>query len=107
VADFDAYVNPYTSFRAFWDQALKLDRLVLFFTDGLRQRVLLSNEWTRPDGVKVELPDTGYAKMKVWHPYLQAHIWPWFRDLIAPWRMQHKFRYQRDFVVYWGAVIDR
>src|SRR5438093_1509984 len=29
VADFDAYADPYTSFRAFWAEAERLDRLVL------------------------------------------------------------------------------
>lgn len=39
IADCDAYGNPYQAFVAFWAHARKTPRVVVFGTDGLRQRM--------------------------------------------------------------------
>ena len=105
VADFDAYVDPYISFRAFWREGHRQDRLVLFFTDGRRQGLLRSGSWTRPDGIKVHL-NSRVEKSVVANNYLNGHVWPWFEDFIRPYRILDRWRYQRSLMIYWGAAIE-
>jgi hypothetical protein len=107
ICDFDAYADPYTSFRAFWrGHKHRAERLVLFFTDGRRQGLLRTGSWTKPNGEKVQLA-SGPQKLTVFNAYLTRHIWPWFESHIEPWRVVDRFRYQRGLMVYWGAVIER
>lgn len=106
VADFDAYIEPYVSFRSFWASAEKADRLVCFFTDGRKQGMMRSSWWTTPDGRHVNLGKE--RKHAVYHHYLSEHIWPWFDGHIGnEWRVVHRFRYQRDMMIYWSAAIER
>lgn len=105
VADFDAYVEPYLPFRRFWEEAPKLDKLMVTFTDGRRQGLMRTGSWTKPDGTKTKLK--GLEKTRVFSAYLSRHIWPWFDAYIAPWQVRHRFRYLRSMMVYWGAVIER
>lgn len=42
LADFDAYNMPYNSFKAWWNNTTKADQLTLFFTDGVRQAIIIS-----------------------------------------------------------------
>jgi hypothetical protein len=107
IADFDAYAEPYISFRSFWGQAQKADRLVMYFTDGRRQGLERTGHWTRPDGQKLYLPPRSGAKSLVFTRYLSAYIWPWFDDHIKPWRVLERYRYLRGMMVYWGVAIER
>lgn len=106
IADFDAYVDPYVSFRSFWSMANHHDRLVLFFTDGRRQGLERSGSWTKPDGTKVKLRP-GPEKQAVFNFYLGKHVFPWFDDFIKPWRVIHRMRYLRSMMLYWGVAIER
>jgi hypothetical protein len=106
VADFDAYIEPYVSFRSFWANATKADRVVLYFTDGRKQGLMRTNWWTTPDGRHLHLSTE--AKKPIFHHYLPKHIWPWFDAFVAPeWRVVHKWRYQRDMMIYWSAAVER
>lgn len=112
VADFDAYVDPYTPFYSFWENAEKCDRVVMFFTDGRKQGLGRTGHWTKPDGTKVYLPSLaehgpGGPRPKVFNSYWIKHIKPWFHEAILPWRVVRDFRYNRSMMVYWGAVIER
>jgi hypothetical protein len=105
IADFDPYADCYTSFKNFWRNAPKTDRLVLFFTDGRRQGLQRTWVWHKPDGSKVtfgSLPEMQEA----FNGYLSRYIWPWFEEHIKPWRIVDKFRYQRGLMVYWSAVVE-
>jgi hypothetical protein len=106
IADFDAYVHPYRSFRAFWAHADRQDRVVLFFTDGQRQGIKRSGVLEHPGGTR-RTDLALWERRRYYNAYLERLVWPWFREFIAPWRMQHVFRYLRQDMVYWGAVIDR
>lgn len=106
VADFDAYVNPYASFRAFWSEAPRAGRLVLFFTDGQRQGIKRTGTFPYPDGSFARDLDLS-ARRDGYHFYLSRHIWPWFENLVAPWRVLDRFRYLRQDMAYWGAAIER
>jgi hypothetical protein len=107
VADFDAYVEPYRSFRSFWKGPnVKADRLVMFFTDGWKESFTRNGHWTKPDGTKVTLA-VGHEKHRVFNSYLTKQIWPWFEDFIEGWRVLDRWRYQRSRMTYWGAAIER
>ena len=57
VCDFDAYSDPYASFRAFWMDAPKSKKLTFFFTDGHRQGISRSKRLILPDGTHRQLDD--------------------------------------------------
>jgi hypothetical protein len=106
VGDFDAYIEPYVSFRAFWSKANKADKMVVFFTDGRKQGMMRTSWWTTPDGQHLNLGKV--KKHPIYNKYLSQHIWPWFEQHIGnEWRVVHYFRYQRDMMVYWSAAIAR
>jgi hypothetical protein len=106
ICDFDAYVDPYKGFRAFWaHHEDKADRMVMFFTDGRRQGLMRSGHWTKPDGTKVLLD--GPEKHPVFNAYLTRHVWPWFEAHIEPWVIVDRFRYLRAMMLYWGVVVER
>lgn len=106
LADFDAYAEPYAAFRSWWERAPKVDRVVLFFTDGQRQSMMRVGSWIGPDGAE-HREDNLQARQPIFHRYLAESIWPWFEDYVAPWRVVDRFRYLRGWMVYWGAVIER
>lgn len=108
VADFDAYADPYTSFRSFWPNAGKEDRMVLFFTDGLPQGVIRSGVHKLFDGSKVKLPplpDRGRTER--YNFYLTKYVWPAFDEYIKPYRVLERMRYRRSHILYWSAAIER
>lgn len=108
LADFDAWIEPYASFRAFWAEAPKADRLVLFFTDGRRKGAARSGSWTKPDGSKVALE--GREKARVANTYLTKHVWPWFDDLVgldAEWHLLERFRYMGAGMVMHSVAMER
>jgi ubiquinone/menaquinone biosynthesis C-methylase UbiE len=113
IADFDAFTEPYTSFRSFWRCAPKADRLVLTFTDGHRQGLLRTGWFDKPDGTKVKLGEglrgDPVVKAPYYWKYLALHIWPYFDGLFAAedWRTLDRWRYMRDMMVYHGVVIER
>lgn len=112
IADFDAFTEPYTSFRSFWAGAEKADRLCLFFTDGHRQGLVRTGWFNSPGGEKIKLGEGLRGDPKIKQPYywkyLSKHIWPYFDELIASeWRMLDRWRYQRDMMIYWGMAIER
>jgi hypothetical protein len=106
VADFDAYSDPYTSFRSFWPRAHKADRLVVIFTDGLKQGIERSGHWRKPDGTYHDFDMTTKDWRPAFHFYLVKHVWPWFEDFIAPYHVTERMRYLRGLMTYWGAAIE-
>lgn len=108
VADFDAYAEPYRSFRSFWGNAEKADRLVLFFTDGHKQGLMRTGHWHLPDGSKRYLNGPA-EKRPVFHFYFAQHVWPWFVDFIEQdgYHVMDRMRYLRGMMLYWGAVVER
>lgn len=108
VADFDSYSYPYASFRSFWQCAEKLDRLVLFFTDGERQTLMRNGHYREPRGERVFLGHIE-EKRQAHNAYLFRIVWPWFDDLMQSegWKVLDRFRYLRGWMSYWGAVVER
>jgi hypothetical protein len=107
VADFDAYTYPYESFRAFWRSAKRHDRLVLFFTDTVKQAVKRSGMVHHPDGSKFSLPALPSRKRSaVYNSWFTKWIWPWFTKFIRPYRVLDKMHYLRQDTVYWAAAIE-
>lgn len=107
VADFDSYSDPYAGFRAFWEQANYLDRLVVFFTDGHRQGIVRTGHWHKPDGSNVKLTSTT-EKRAVFNTYYAKHILPWFSGFIDGWTILESAYYLRgSSMLYWGAAIER
>ncbi len=105
IADFDAYGNPYVSFKAFWEHAPKVFPLVVFFTDGLKMNQVMQNvvydvaedTWS---------PATLTEKRTQHNFWLQRAIIPWVNALIAPHTIREKAQYLRYHMVYWGIVIE-
>lgn len=108
VADFDAYVDPYAGFRAFWKHAEKKDRLVVFFTDGRKQGMIRTGSMHYPDGSQKTFADGDIAKIAVFHFYWNQTVLPWFTNVITPeWRILEEFRYLRKQMTYCGFAIER
>lgn len=108
VADFDAYGNPYKSFRAFWDEADRMDRVVMFFTDGLPYTMLRGLYWHHPDGTRHKLPPHGdRVRSELYNFWLTKQVWPWFERYVRPYNVVDHFRYRRAHIVYWGAVVEK
>lgn len=120
VADFDAYNYPYHSFRAFWTEAPKADRLVMFFTDGntmaiTRQHEIVGKEGrtgrysvvTLPDGSEHQSKDA-FERRRLYTNYWIETVQPWLKEAIAPWSVVKTSFYQRGmYLLYWGAVVER
>jgi hypothetical protein len=106
VCDFDAYDDPYASFRAFWGNANKGDRLVMFFTDGHRLAIQRTGYWVHPDGQTTYLA-TAAQKFKPYYFYVNQHIWPWLEKYIEPYRMLDKFVYLRGTVAYLAVAVEQ
>jgi hypothetical protein len=105
LADFDAYSEPYASFRSFWEQAPHAEKMVLFFTDGHRQGIVRSGSWTRPDGKKVRLETTN-ERRAIFNKYFGRYILPWFKEYVEPYEVKVVTKYLRGMQLYWGAVIE-
>ena len=107
VGDFDAYGYPYDSFRAFWRNAPKADRVALFFTDG-QQAILRGGRFRLPTGEKAEA--TRKEKGRYANLWWSRHIFPWFRDEMERegWTIVRTRHYTRlASMLYWGAVVRR
>lgn len=108
VADFDAYANPYKSLVAFWENATKARRVVLFGTDGLRYRIKRSRVLSRlPDGE--ETPAHGQAWRAQFNFWWAKHVLPFLTKTISPYRITQAFSYLRGAIgmLYWGVVAER
>jgi hypothetical protein len=106
IADFDAWAWPYSSFRAFWAHAEKADRVVMFFTDGQRMRVMGDGILHHPDGSERKIA-TIPQRQEIFYHYLSRYIWPWFDQYVEPWRVIERIRYLRGVVAYWGVAVER
>lgn len=108
IADFDAYSDPYESFRAFWRAAPKADTLVLYFTDGHRQGIIRTGNLIAPDGTHTKVPVR--EKRALYNFYWKRVVAPWFGTFIieAGWRVRATNHYLRgSSMLYWGAVVER
>lgn len=106
VADFDAWAEPWPSFRSFWKYAPKADRMVLLFTDAHRMGIMVDGTFIHPDGSKNTISSLT-ERRQAFNMYLNKHVWPWFIDYIRPYRVLEKSRYLRGMLTYWGAAIER
>lgn len=112
IADFDAYVYPYQSFRSFWSQANKNDLLVMFFTDTVKQDIKRNGRMQLPDGtIKTGMPEVVEgSRERSWHYnfWFSKHVRPWFDSYIEDeWVVLDRMRYLRQDTVYWGVAIQR
>lgn len=105
LADFDAYSEPYPSFRAFWQHAKRAFPLTVLFTDGHKQGIMRTGHWHKPDGTK-EYLETTNERRRVFSFYFPKHILPWFTEYIAPWKVRRKMFYLRGMMLYWGAILE-
>jgi hypothetical protein len=106
VADFDAWDEPYPSFRSFWKYATKADRMVLFFTDAHRMGIMVDGTFIHPDGSKHTIANLT-ERRQAFNFYLAQHVWPWFDEFVKPYRVLDRFRYLRGMLTYWGAAVER
>ena len=67
--------------RHFWAGANKLDRMVLFFTDGHRQAILRLGIHVLPDGT-TEYPANLFEKQPRNYFYLSDYAWPRYVDKV-------------------------
>jgi hypothetical protein len=105
VADFDSYIYPYASFRAFWGAAPKASRMALFFTDAQRQAIKRSGILTRPTGDKENGVHLTERRVR-YNFYWSRIIEPWFQGAVKGWRIVQVRKYLRRDMVYWGAVVE-
>lgn len=106
VADFDSYSDPYASFRSFWNNASKADRLVLFFTDGHRQGIMRAGWYHSPDGNKEHVDNLARRRF-IFNTYFPKFIKPWLIEYVKGWTISRVMFYTRHWMLYWGAVIER
>lgn len=107
VADFDAYAYPYDAFRAWWSNATKADRCVVFFTDGQRQAVKRTDTWHAPDGTRHDTTGDLTAKRVAYNRYWTTYVLPWIEGAAGGYRIVATDKYLRKDMLYWGAVIER
>lgn len=108
VGDFDAYSYPYDSFRAWWENAPRLPRLVVFFTDGQLQSVKRNYLYRAPTGERVKLEDKPSMR-KVFNGYWSRIMKPWFTSFCADegFRVLRTSFYTRSgHMLYWAAAIE-
>ena len=105
IADFDAYANPFTAFRLFWEHAHKAERMALFFTDGGLVNFGQRNTWKDFHGVSHRTANKTEMR-RVLNFYLRRHVWPLFEGYIAPYGIVKYSQYKRDAVHYWGAIVQ-
>lgn len=85
VADFDAYCNPYPAIVAFWTHARKCSRVVLFGTDGFRQRIKRGKVLKQlPEGTETRAPGQTFRP--------QYNFW-WAQHVVP-------------FLLYWAVIVD-
>lgn len=99
VGDFDAYSHPYRSFRSFWANTSKADRLILFFTDANRQAIFRTGNGEHPSGKKLK-PANVREKRLLANFWFKKHVFPWFADYIQPYRVIKKAFYLRAMMLY-------
>lgn len=103
IADFDAYSNPYPAFVSFWLLANKANRIILFGTDGQRQRIKRSKCTKRlPDGA--ETPATMIEYRTQYNFWWKRFVLPFLEITIAPYRIIRSVFYIRQDMLYWGVV---
>jgi hypothetical protein len=108
VADFDSYAYPYDSFRSWWDNAEKADRLVVFFTDGEKQAIVRSGYPRFPDGTKfVTKGMTANERRPFFNFWYLRHCVPWLKSAVGPYKVVKVRNYQRGMMIYWGASLER
>ena len=108
VADFDAYAYPYDSFRAWWANAEKGKRLVVFFTDGEKQASMTAGHSRFPDGSQLVTRGLPANQRRADFNFrFTRHCLPWLRTAAAPWRVVRTQVYTRRLMLYWGAVLER
>lgn len=108
IADFDAYANPYKSLVAFWANAEKCKRIVLFGTDGMRYRIKRARVLrSLPEGT--ETPSPGLSWRGQYNFWWTKHVLPYLASLLTPWKIREKMSYTRGAVgvLYWGLVASR
>ena len=105
VADFDAWAEPWPSFRSFWKCAEKADRIVMFFTDAHRMGIMVDGTFIHPDGSNTQIQSLT-ERRRAFHMYLGEYVWPWMEDYIKPYRVLHRFRYLRGMLTYHGLAIE-
>ncbi len=105
IADFDAYAYPYDSFRSFWAQAHKAERLVMFFTDAQRQAIFRTGNFRLPTGERMRLVGK-LEKGKYGNFWLKRYCEPWIREAVQPMKVAKTVGYLRDKMLYWGVVCE-
>lgn len=108
VADLDAYSNPYLALGAFWTHAAKLPRVVIFETDGLRMRIVISRM-----KVTKQLPSGAEQPATINEARAQYNTWwartalPHIQRQVAPYRVATSRMYLRAGMIYWGVVVQQ
>lgn len=106
VADFDAYSEPYTAFRSFWENSAKSDMVALFFTDGHRQGIIRTGSFHHPSGEVQQLKTTN-EKRKGFNFYWGQTVLPWFKEYIKPYKIIKELHYVRGMsMLYWGVIVE-
>ena len=106
VCDFDAYADPYASFRSFWQEAPKSNRIALIFTDAQKLSIFLNGTYIHPTGEKIVIPRAPNTRRRIMAFYFRQTVLPWFIDAVKPWRVSRKQMYLRSHMLYWGAVVE-
>lgn len=105
VADFDAYANPYRGLSQFWSVAAKTDRIVVFGTDGLRQRIKRGKvRKALPSGD--ETPASLAESREQFNYWWERFVRPYLDGLFSPWKIVSATKYLRKDMLYWGVVVD-
>ncbi|MBT9131241.1 MAG: hypothetical protein DDT41_01545 [candidate division WS2 bacterium] len=106
IADFDAYSEPYESFRSFWVKANKANKILLFFTDGHKQGIIRTGWHIKPDGEKEYITSIN-ERRKRFNMYFSKYILPWFEEYVKPYKVMKKQFYLRRMMLYWGVVVEK
>ncbi len=103
IADLDAYSNPYLSLVAFWKNAVKAKRVIVFGTDSLSQKVKRCK-------LAIALPSGNGPPSDTWRAdynfWWVRHVLPFIRDVIFPYQVNQSIFYRRRDMLYWSVICE-
>jgi hypothetical protein len=105
VADFDAYSNPWPAFDAFWREAKKVRRVVLFFTESGMKFFMLDPALGGGRFSGRIVSDIN-ERRRIFNFYPSTHLLPQIKKTVSPWSLTGVSFYVRNKTYYIGAMVE-
>lgn len=107
IGEFDHPHYPYDSFRSWWAEAPRMERLVLLFADRQPGRVP-KGEWREPDGT-IRSSSSQAVQRTTSASWLTAVCRPWMEGFAKRegWRICRLSGFPSGGALHWGAVLQK